>query len=72
MRNVQPAGQQIAELQIQLHELLLIEKRYHLLNEVISENSLQNAMIKLEKATVLLPFKFTMVVVLKFNGKTLY
>jgi hypothetical protein len=38
------------ELQVQLHELLLMEKRYELLREVVEEASLDRAMIKLEKA----------------------
>jgi hypothetical protein len=51
MRNVQvAAGQQITELQVQLHEILLVELRYKLLKEVLEEASLNNAMIKLEKA----------------------
>jgi hypothetical protein len=50
MRNVQPVGQQIAELQMQLYELLFIEMHYELLDEVLGKNSLQNAMIKLDRA----------------------
>jgi hypothetical protein len=50
LQNIEPVGRQIAELQVQLHELLLMEKRYELLHEVVEEASLDRAMIKLEKA----------------------
>jgi hypothetical protein len=50
IRNVQAMGQQIAQLQVQLHEILLVELCYKLLFEVLNEASLDNAMIKLEKA----------------------
>ena len=50
IRNIIPAGRQIAELQLQLHEILLMEKRYELVDSVLKENNLDSAMIKLEKA----------------------
>ena len=39
LRNIEPVGRQIVELQVQLHELLLMEKRYELLHEVVEEAS---------------------------------
>ncbi len=51
LRHIEPVGRQIAELQIQLHELLFVEKHFELLQDVLTEANLEKAMIKLEKAT---------------------
>ncbi len=44
------AGENSAKMRVQLYEILLVEKSYELVNEVLNGNSLSNVMIKLEKA----------------------
>jgi hypothetical protein len=50
MRNIVPDSTISAELRIQLTEILLIENTYSVLCKVLAANSLEEAMIKLEKA----------------------
>jgi hypothetical protein len=50
MRNIVPDGTQAAELRIQLSEILLTENSYNILCKVLAANSLDEAMVKLEKA----------------------
>jgi hypothetical protein len=50
LRNIVPDGVRSAELRIQLSEILLTENTYHILSKVLAATSLEEAMIKLEKA----------------------
>jgi hypothetical protein len=50
MRNIVPDGTRSAELRIQLSEILLTENSYNILCKVLAANSLEEAMVKLEKA----------------------
>jgi len=50
MRNIVPDGTQAAQLRIQLSEILLTENSYNILCKVLAANSLDEAMVKLEKA----------------------
>ncbi len=49
MRN-KPLHQQMEANRVELKELLMIEQRFLLIKSVLSETSLEAAMIKLEKA----------------------
>ena len=50
MRNIVPDGTRSPELKIQLMEILLIENTYSILCKVLASKSLEEAMVKLEKA----------------------
>jgi hypothetical protein len=43
-------GTRSAELKIQLSEILLTENAYHILSKLLAATSLEEAMVKLEKA----------------------
>ncbi len=50
IRNTVEAGCSTAELRIQLHEILLVEASYIVLQKVLAANNLDDAMVLLEKA----------------------
>ncbi len=49
IRGIPPCSRQTANMRLQLYEILLVEHRYSTLKEVLSESSLEDAMVKLEK-----------------------
>jgi hypothetical protein len=50
MRNIQPESTRSPELRLQLHEILLVENSFNMLSKILAANSLEEAMVRLEKA----------------------